>query len=271
MQVRFPDFDFSRESPNWGDNIEAVAIVNASAIIPPAIERYMIRVMHQARRRLDAERDGDLLADIDVFNRQEGQHLKLHASYLAMIRDNGYPEIARFEAAFAADLADFLDCESLAWNLSYCEGFEASGAAMSRAYVDGEIAEICGDRGSVPMALWRWHLAEEFEHRSVVHNVLQRLFGQEEAFKLRIAGTDFNRGHLGQHVTAAANYIHGVNRSAMNATDMEESVAAEERVWQAKAAAFGDRLNWVYDPAYDPLAIDPPREYEATLKMYAAG
>lgn len=271
MQVRFPEFDFRRESPNWGDNIEAVAIVNASAIIPPAIERYMIRVMHQARKLLDPDRDRDLRADIDVFNRQEGQHLKLHASYLAMIRDNGYPELARFEAAFAADVARFLDRESLAWNLSYCEGFESSGTAMSRAYVDGEIAEICGDRRSVPMALWRWHLAEEFEHRSVVHNVLERLYGHEEAFKLRVAGADFNRGHLGQHVTAAAKYIHGVNRSAMNATDIEESVMAEEGVWRAMAAAFGDRLNWVYDPAYDPSAIDPPREYEATLQMYGAG
>jgi hypothetical protein len=50
MQVRFPAFEFRSSSPAWGENREAVAIINAGAIIPPAIERYMIRVMRRARQ-----------------------------------------------------------------------------------------------------------------------------------------------------------------------------------------------------------------------------
>lgn len=269
MQVRFPAFDFGSSTPAWGDNREAVAIINAGAIIPPAIERYMIRVMRRARQALDPAADADLLADIDLFNKQEGQHHKLHAAYLHMLRDGGYPRIVEFEAAFIADLDRFLETETLPWNLSYCEGFESQGAAMAEAFVDGHVQALCGDKGSVPMQLWMWHLAEEFEHRSVVHDVLHRLYGAEEAFALRTAGATFNRSHLAEHTAAAAAYIYEVDRAGMTAAEVEASVARETSAWIGMGEAFGDRLNLVFEPDYHPDTITPPRDYDAMLARYA--
>jgi predicted metal-dependent hydrolase len=269
MQVRFPAFDFRSSSPAWGANREAVAIINAGAIIPPAIERYMIRVMRRARQALDPVADADLLADIDVFNKQEGQHHKLHASYLNMLRDGGFPRIVEFEAAFIADLERFLATESLAWNLSYCEGFESQGAAMAEAFVDGHVQALCGDEGSVPMQLWMWHLAEEFEHRSVVHDVLHRLYGPDEAYALRTAGATFNRSHLAEHTAVAAAYIYEVDREGMTPAEVEASVARETAAWIGMGEAFGDRLNWVFERDYDPGPIAAPRDYHAILARYA--
>jgi hypothetical protein len=269
VQVRLPEFDLDAAGPHWGDHREAVAVVNAGAIIPAALERYMIRVMAQARKQLDPVADAALLADIDVFNKQEGQHAKLHSAYLVMLRDNGYPRIVEYEAAYAADLDRFFRDESLAWNLAYSEGFESTGAASAAAWVDGAIRDLCGDHGSAPMRLWTWHLAEEFEHRSVVHDTLERLFGADEAFELRKAGAEFARPHFFGHTANAAAYINEVDRAAMDETQRAASVAREQEAWIGLAKSAGDGLGWVYERDYDPATIAPPRDYELVLAQYA--
>jgi predicted metal-dependent hydrolase len=210
-----------------------------------------------------------LIADIEVFNKQEGQHLKMHAEFLDMV-ERTYPRIREFEAAFEADLMHFLETESLAWNLAYCEGFESAGAAMAEGWINGEVAAMCGDRGSAAMELWMWHLAEEFEHRSVVHDVLHRLYRPEEAFALRTSGADFARGHFSQHSVAAATYLHEVNRASMTDVEVAASQERELAAWTAMGEIHGERLQWVYDPDYDPATIADPRDYEAVLRRYAS-
>jgi uncharacterized protein len=270
LTVRYPTFDFSDSSPRWGDNDEAVVIINAGAIIPPSIERYLIRVMRQAKKLLDPVADADLIRDIELFNKQEGQHLKIHSDLVALLRDNGYPRIVEFEAAFAADLAGYLETKPLDWNLAYCEGFESTGVALAEAWINGHVKELCGDHGSEVMRLWMWHMAEEFEHRSVVHDVLERLYGHENAFELRKSGADFNRQHNAEHAVAAAAYLHEVNRQGMSPDELEASQAREMDAWIAMGEASAEGMTWVYQEDYDPGKVAPPRDYEALLAPYNA-
>ena len=51
MQVRYPEFDSANSTALWADNVEVVVAINAGAIVPTPIERYMIRVMRKARKR----------------------------------------------------------------------------------------------------------------------------------------------------------------------------------------------------------------------------
>ena len=208
LTVRKPAFDFSDSTPHWGDNVEAVTIFNAGAIIPTPIERYLIRVMRMAKHELDPERDAELIETVDVFNKQEGQHHRLHSDLMEMLTATRYPRLREYEAAFDADLKEFLATKSLAWNLAYCEGFESTGCALAEAWIDGGIKAICEDHGSVPMNLWMWHMAEEFEHRSVVHDVLDRLYGKEEAFALRKQGATINRQHNSEHAAVRRRLHH---------------------------------------------------------------
>jgi predicted metal-dependent hydrolase len=119
------------------------------------------------------------------------------------------------------------------------------------------------------MQLWTWHLAEEFEHRSVVHDVLDRLYGADEAYELRKAGADFARPHFGGHTAHAAAYINEVDRAGMDAREVEASVAREHDAWTGLVALAGDALGWVYEPGYDPADIPAPREYERVLAQYS--
>ena len=269
MQVRYPDFDLSESVPHWGDNREACTVINAGGIIPPPIERYLIKLMRQVRGRLDPERDAGLLDDIDVFCRQEAQHYKLHDAYLDMLERGGYPRIREFEAAFEADLTEFLDTRDLAWNLGYGEGFESSGPAMAEAWLDGHVAELCGDRGSVPMQLWQWHLAEEFEHRTVVHDVLLRLYGAERSFELRKTVGTFARGHYGEHAARAAAYLYEVDRATMSEAEVALSRQREEETWLAYGMLFGEQLNWILEPDYNPARVPAPAGYAPVLACYA--
>ena len=268
LTVRKPAFDFSSSIPHWGDNPEAVTIFNAGAIIPTPIERYLIRVMRMAKQELDPVADADLIETIDLFNKQEGQHHKLHNDLMAMLTAKAYPGLREFEAAFDADLKEFLASRSLAWNLAYCEGFESTGCALAEAWIDGGIKEICGDRGSTPMQLWMWHMAEEFEHRSVVHDVLHRLHGAEKAFELRKQGATINRQHNSEHALAAAVYITEIDQAEMTNSEIERSNARALEAATAVAELTATEFQWVFDPDYDPAAVSPPRDYERVLDSY---
>jgi uncharacterized protein len=267
MEARYPEFDFGASVPHWGDNREACTVINGGAIIPPPIERYLIKVMRQAKQLLDPVDDAPLMADMAVFNKQEGQHLKLHTAYLEMLRTKGYPRIRDYEAAFEADLDEFLTTRDLDWNLAYGEGFESSGPAMAEGWLDGHVKDLCGDHGSVPMRLWMWHMAEEFEHRSVVHDVMHRLLGPERSFELRTTVGVFARDHYGRHAASAAGYLYEVDRAAMNDTDAAVSREREMETWLGMGAIVGDRLQWIMERDYDPSDVPAPAGYARALAL----
>lgn len=269
MQIRHPSFDIAGSSPHWGDNAEACTVINAGGIIPPPIERYLIKVMRLAKQHLDPVDDAALIEAIGLFNKQEGQHYKLHAEYLDMLATRGYPRIKEYEAAFEADLDGFLATRDLDWNLGYGEGFESSGPALASGWLDGPIQELCGDHGSEIMRLWMWHMAEEFEHRCVVHDLLIRLYGEERAYELRTTAGEFARGHYGDHAARAAAYMFDVDREQMTPSEREESIERETRAWLAMGEIGGENFAWIHDPAYDPAAVPEPAGYAAVLDAFS--
>jgi predicted metal-dependent hydrolase len=119
------------------------------------------------------------------------------------------------------------------------------------------------------MQLWLWHMAEEFEHRSVVHDVLERLYGKDEAFALRKQGADFGRAHFGGQSAQAMVYIREIDRAGMSPGELEASLAREQQVYLTIGAASAQSMLWVYEPDYDPATIVAPRNYETILARYS--
>ena len=76
MQVRHPTFDLEHAVPHWGDNVEACTVINGGAIIPPPIERYLIKVLRQAKQLLDPTDDHSIQGFIREVLRlcMSGQH-----------------------------------------------------------------------------------------------------------------------------------------------------------------------------------------------------
>ena len=148
------------------------------------------------------------------------------------------------------DFQGFLRDRSLAWNLAYCEGFESTGLISSEFFLQ-EIDDFLADADAAVHELWAWHLAEEFEHRNVAHDVLAALY---PGYLRRLRGFRY----CGRHLYGFSDRV----RAHMLAIDRErgriENAAAasvDERAFEVRERRFGlPRLLRVLAPGYSPHA-----------------
>ena len=273
MRVRYPQFDFDSVPPHWCDNPEQAQVINAGNIIPAYIEPFLIRVMRKAKAQLDPVADAELLADIDIFNKQEGQHLKAHGALMTMLRENGYEDMRAIEDAYAADYERFLAEKSLPWLLAYCEGFEAFGSTAAEKWVDGIVAGGIAGAHPVVVELFRWHLAEEYEHRTVSNRLYERLGsrgGPVVAYFRRLFGVFYAAKHMMGYAKELEQFLIAKDREQMSA---DERAASEARLKVAKkakrAAPSTKNALRILTPWYDPAKTAPPRCQEEVLASYA--
>ena len=84
MQVRVPEIDFSDVPPIWAPANPAFGHrYDAASLLLPYLEPYLIRVMRDTGKLLEEKglATDKLRRDIDLFNKQEGQHYQLHTRY----------------------------------------------------------------------------------------------------------------------------------------------------------------------------------------------
>jgi predicted metal-dependent hydrolase len=141
------------------------------SLLLPHLEPYLIRSMREAKKNIQ---DAGLVLDLDAFIGQEGQHYRQHAAFNKSLLLEQREELSRLEAALADDYERFSRTRSLRFNLAYAEGFEALTAALTVfalhfKYVD-KIDPGVRD-------LFRWHMVEELEHRTVAFDVYQHVCG----------------------------------------------------------------------------------------------
>ena len=66
---------------------------------------------------------------------------------------------------------------SLAQYAAYCEGFECLGIIQTEFFFFERIPDPLAGADARLVKLWGWHLAEEFEHRTVCFDVHYALGG----------------------------------------------------------------------------------------------
>lgn len=174
LTPRRPQIGFREADPCWIPRAPRNAHrLNGASLAMPYLEPFLIRVMRESRP--DIERVAPhLIDDLDAFNRQEANHYRIHAQYNEILLDQ-YPGLDAYEAEIKRDFESFLPERGLAWSLAYCEGFECLGLIQAEFFLE-EIDDVLEDADSKVVELWRWHLAEEFEHRSVTHDVLHAIY-----------------------------------------------------------------------------------------------
>lgn len=272
MQVRYPKFDFSDLSPHWHTNTELAQWINAGNIIPAYIEPFLIKVMRKARTQLDPVADAQLIADIDIFNKQEAQHMKVHGAMMTVVRDNGYADMKPIEAAYQADYDRWLEEKPLGWLLAYCEGFEAFGSTAAESWIDGQM------EGQIPGAdprvveMFRWHLAEEYEHRTVANRVYRRLGssgGPVRAYVRRLRGVYIAATHMLGYAEQLAAYLIATDQEGMTAQQRAESDARFTQAKKVQAAPSKTNLLRILSPWYDPAKTAQPRNLDAVLLQYS--
>ena len=251
MKVRYPTIDLSEFNPHWTKVPEFAQFLNAFSTVPAHIEPFLVKVMTKAKAQLGPEHE-QLKQDIEIFNKQEVQHCRNHLAYNKHLYQIGYPEMEALEKPYQQDYERFLSEKSLRFNVAYCEGFEALGSASAQVHFE-DLAEFYEGAEEAPMNLWKWHLAEEFEHRSVTANVYKALYGNSPfAYAYRVWAFVYAVKHIGRHTAKIARYLIDKDREKMNPVEIKASVQREKEVNRKNASAARKRLRAVFSPFYDP-------------------
>lgn len=268
MQVRFPKWDFSRVRAHWSPHHEFAQMQNAASTVPAYIEPYLVKVMQKAQEALPARHE-KLHKDLAIFIKQEMQHCRQHLAFNKALRADGYDGMLPLEQEYEADYERFLKEKSLRFNVAYSEGFEAVSSVAVDNFFE-EFDEFLEGADPEAVELWKWHLAEEFEHREVAHDVYHALFGRGPfAYLYRIYGFIYAVKHIRTHVRRVQTYLLEKDREGMTAEERAASIARQQRVQDVTSRHAKAHLRRILSPFYKPALRTPPAGLAEVLERYA--
>ena len=193
LTVRRLQVDLSQGfSRHWhGGDAFKTAFFNALSLSFPAGEQFFIESVRRGIQRLPDTPENALLREVvRGFIGQEATHRQLHGLFNAQLQQQGLVNIwaGRIEkrAAKARETL-FSDPEKghlreLAVTAAY-EHLTAIFGHLALSHVNEEGDFLVGVEEPL-QTLWRWHAAEEIEHRSVAYELYTRLGGTNAMRKL---------------------------------------------------------------------------------------
>ena len=251
MIPRNPRLTFEAALPHWAPNHAFAQVTNAGSTSLPAVETFLNKVMAQAARQIA---DPKLKEDITLFSAQEGNHYRQHRIFNNTLYGR-YPKLKAIEKKLFDDYEQMLSGQTLLRNAAYCEGFECLGIIYSEFFFE-RADDLLANADPRLVKLWRWHLAEEFEHRTVCFDVLKALGG---GYVTRLAGYFAAAKHLGQYGKNASTYVLSVDRENMSARERRASIKLE-KAYRRRFLLFAlPRLLYILMPFYNPRAKHEPR------------
>jgi predicted metal-dependent hydrolase len=173
FQVRNLRFASDAAVPrHWLGGRKAVtSLLNNLSVFFPAGERWFVEAV---RAHLPAVDDPALLRDARAFCGQEGCHSREHVRYNDVVRGHGYP-VDRMEKRVERLLAFFTRILPPRHKLAATCALEHFTALLAHFLLEDD--RILADGHPVMAALWRWHAAEENEHKAVAFDVFQAAGG----------------------------------------------------------------------------------------------
>lgn len=173
LEVRNLRFALDDVPKHWHARGRAVTIYfDGLSIFFPAGERFFISSVRAHRRDAGTE----LQRDVALFTAQEGIHGREHDAYNAHLARNGYP-VARLERKVDRLLRFAKIVLPKRAQLAVTCALEHYTASMALLIL-GDPKNLEGADPTMA-ALWRWHAAEESEHKSVAFDVFRAAGGTE--------------------------------------------------------------------------------------------
>jgi predicted metal-dependent hydrolase len=275
MIVRYPKFDYSDFKFYWSHNMAFSQDRNASAIIPSPVEPWLIKLLREAMPKLP-DKFAWLKDDAETFIAQESQHFRQHRTFNKLIINSGFPKLAEFEASLAAELEEFTRTKSLKWRLAYSDGFESLGAVSGKIWFELSDEMVAG-LDNAAIRLWKWHMAEEFEHRAVCFQFYKALYCQGllnrifNGYFYRVWMFVFTLWHLRGFASRAVSYMREVEMARLSSAEklqLEKDTKAFKRF---NRRAFLKPLLANFLPWYDPSSKPDPKGLYDYLRNFEKG
>jgi predicted metal-dependent hydrolase len=170
-----------------------------------------------------------------------------------------YPRIVPLEKSHEEDYNRFLKTKSLQFNMAYSEGFEAMSAIPTTCFFEGFDAYWARSDPRAE-ALWKWHLAEEHEHREVMHDLYRALYGNgSRAYLYRIYGFVFATAHITRHIKGISTLMLAKDREGMTPAELVASKARERAINRLAWKHAKRHMKKIFSPFYDPVRRATPR------------
>ena len=174
---------------NWIPNEDfACMVLNAAHLILPYGELWMCRLFHQSIPRITNEK---LLSDVKAFIAQEGNHAKAHRSVMNEFAAQGSDfSISHrlltktFSVTFGEKLFGRWQVSGnwvlrwLRWRIGIVAVLEHITCMLGGWLVENTAFQQAGADENM-IQLFKWHGAEEVEHRSVAHDLHNHLGGNQ--------------------------------------------------------------------------------------------
>ncbi|EID17216.1 metal-dependent hydrolase [Mycolicibacterium phlei] len=255
MKIRNIDIDFSAAKVFWTPQApEFAQFWNATSSYLPYLEPFLNKVVRKAANNL-SEEDAQLREDCRIFVAQEGQHYRNHAKFNALLRDSGYPELHKREAVMKADYERFYEEKDLRWCLGYAEGFETLGPILASYFLEAARELDNPDVDDPTADLWRWHLAEEYEHRHVCNYVFERLY---PGYWYRIYGILYAGSHMLAYMLRTTFHLLREDYRTGRIRDPWRSRLRLAGVLFRMFKYLIPRLINAMHPTYDPIKLPAP-------------
>ncbi|MFT3924937.1 MAG: metal-dependent hydrolase [Myxococcales bacterium] len=174
VKVRNLKFDVvGSDVPRYwhGDRRAVTLFFNNLSIFFPVGERFFIKTVKDHKHFV---KDEKLAQEVKTFYAQEGIHSREHEDYNEMLRRQGYP-VAKMEGRIATLLKVVSTLIWLRAQLAVTCALEHFTALMAHWLLLDE-RNLEGAHPKMA-ALWRWHAAEENEHKSVAFDVFRAAGG----------------------------------------------------------------------------------------------
>jgi uncharacterized protein len=234
----------------------ASRLVLGMSLLLPYLEPYLIRSMHAAKQYVH---DVTLREEMAAFCAQEGQHHRQHQRFNQLVHPRGAGSLLQaLEEELERDYRRFTAQRSLRFNLAYAEGFEAFTTAVAlfafEVGLDQRVTAQIRD-------LFRWHLVEELEHRTVAFDAYHHV---RPGYVYRLGVGLLAQWHLVRFVLRAAKVLE---REQAAPSEGPPSAGGSSLAWLSLRRLV-PRVLATYLPWYTPHAIELPDEARVFAEHY---
>ena len=164
LAVRRVTFDWSDiDVDRWHPALpEFAAGANAISLLMPHAEPFVIAAVRRATGDVD-----DTTGALDAWTKQEAAHFAAHRAFNSALTEGS--RTARLLDGLGRRMFAVLARRSVGFGLAFAAAFELV-AFLSARWAEAGLRRYFGGADERAATLFLWHLAEEVEHKGVVHD-----------------------------------------------------------------------------------------------------
>jgi predicted metal-dependent hydrolase len=249
MHVRAPAIPLDAGPLLWSKVPEFSMTYNGASAVIPYVEYFLNAVMNKVRADFCANNPA-LKEELTVFIRQETNHSQYHHRFNKRLFEM-IPELKPVADKMAADLKLLMSKRSLAFNVSYCVGFE-SIATFDSKYLFEECDDLFEGAHPGGADLLRWHVAEEFEHRATCFKAYCEVSGN---YFLRLHASLYAFFHIGGAFKRAESIVLEHCTKDMPESERTESHRRSKQLFRRHLRYLVPRMLRVFLPGYNPASV----------------